>query len=142
MTQYARSAAPTSDGNYGAQDLSRGPSSATSAGFAGRGAGAYPQGLPSSAEHMPPIPAGVAYGAGAGAGVGGGAIAGGALGMKQREAYQEQQRFRIANENVPGASGAGTEPTSPTGVTVHSDARSMSEDEEPPRNLGAEIPPT
>lgn len=133
MTQYPRSAATTSEGNYGAQD--RDESTANSAGVAGRGAGAYPHGI----EQMPvPMPSGAAAGAGVGA------MAGGAMGAKQREAYQEQQRFRVTNQGGP--SGSGGEPMSPTGttrsgpVTVHDDAGSVKEEDEP--NLGAEIPPT
>lgn len=141
MAQYPRSAATASEGNYGAQDLSRMTSSATSAGFAGRGAGAYPQGYPAAAEPMPTIPAGAAYAAGAGA------IAGGAMSAKQREAFQERQRLTVANHAGAGYSGAGSEPMSPTGtsrsgpVTVHEDAGSAGDTEEGPA-LGAEIPPT
>jgi hypothetical protein len=144
MSQYPRSAATTSDGGYGAQDLSRGPSSATSAGFAGRGTG---MGQPP----MPSIPDGYAAGA---AGVAGGAAAGGlaagGMSSKQREAYSEQQRFRVANQNqygqssgynAPGGSGnvsPGSEPMSPGGtsmsgpVTVHEDAGAANDSEIPP----------
>lgn len=142
MTQYPRSAATTSDGGYGAQDLSRGASSATSAGFAGRGAGAVPQGMEMPVPHpaMPSIPAGAVAGGAAGA------AAGGVMGAKQREAYQEQQRLRVANQGGAGYSGGG-EPMSPTGtgwsgpVTVHEDARSADDEDAGPA-LGAEIPPT
>lgn len=134
MAQYPRPAATTSDGGHGAQDLARGTSSATSAGFAGRGAGAYPQGMPSSAEPMP---------AGAALGVAGG----GAMGAKQREAYQEQQRFRVANQGVAGSNGAGGEPMSPTDTDstmpfMYTGGGRADEEEAPPMNLGADIPPT
>lgn len=130
MTQYARS--QTSDGNYGyEQDLSRNPSTGTSsAGFAGRGAGGYTHGMPSSPPPMPTIPAGAAGAAGA---------AGGAMSTKRREAFNEQQRFRVANHGYTGASGPGApsssgavegEPGSPgsaNGVTVHEDGGAASE---------------
>lgn len=122
MSQYPRSAATTSDGGYGAQDLSRGPSTATSAGFAGRGAGttAFPEAMPT----------GIAAGA-----------AGGGMAAKQREAYQEAQRFRVQNQaSAPGGSGSGgmNDPTSPVGssgsgpVTVHEDAGAIDQSEIPP----------
>jgi hypothetical protein len=90
---------------------------------------------------MPAIPAGIAAGAGAGAA--------GYEGMssKQREAYQEQQRFRVHNQGGAGPSG-GAPPMSATGtsgsggpVTVHEDGGALGEDD----NGGAgnsEIPPT
>lgn len=141
MAQYPRSATTTSDAAFEAQGLSRGASSATSAGFAGRGAGAAPQGMafPTPNPALPPIPTGVATGATAG-------ITGGAMSAKQREAYQEQQRLRVANQGEAGYSGS-AEPTSPTGtnrsgpVTVHEDARAAEEEDIGP-SLGAEIPPT
>ena len=139
MSQYPRSAATTSSqGGYGAQNLSRGPSSATSAGFAGRGAGPYPQGFPEPMPAIAPV-----EGSGSGAF---GAVAGGGMAAKQREAYQEQQRFRVANQGGSGYGGSGSEPMSPTGtsrsgpVTVHEDAGAAGDDDGPA--LGAEIPPT
>jgi hypothetical protein len=86
MSQYNRSNPATSEGNYpayGAQNVSRGPSSASSAGYAGRG-GAATTSQPTTPFPMPSIPAGVATGAAAGAGYEG-------MTSKQREAYQEQQ---------------------------------------------------
>jgi hypothetical protein len=148
MAQYPRSAATTSDGGS-AQDISRGPSSASSAGWAGRGAGGYGVTTP---PPMPTIPDQYAAEAGAGAAAAGaGAV--GAMSAKQREAYQEQQRFHAAQHGYTqgqvggaGPSGAGgmhEPPMSPTqgSVTVHTDAGTAApEDEEP--NLGSEIPPT
>jgi len=151
MTQYPGSAATTSDGGFG-QNVSRGPSSATSAGFAGRGANAYAGG----GEEVPmpiPQPTGAApevAGLGAAGALGGAA----AMSAKQREAYQEQQRFRVQNQGGPigqtasGSSGSGAEPMSPTptqtsgGVTVHQDAGRPVEDEEDEPPYGSEIPPT
>lgn len=108
MTQYPRSAATTSDGGYGAQDLSRGPSTATSAGFAGRGT-----------FGTMAMPEPHAFG-GAGAAAAGGAAAGGALaGMsaKQREAYQERQQNRVggSQQGYPAAGGSGS--GAPSGVS-------------------------
>lgn len=150
MAQYPRSAATPSDGGYG-QGVSRGPSTATSAGFAGRGAG--PAGLESAAvsPSPPPMPSGgalgAAVGAGGAAGMGGAA---GAMNAKQREAYQEQQRFRVRDpygqgQHGPAAGSSGiAPPMSPTatsasgGVTVHQDG-GVAEDDP---NMGSEIPPT
>ena len=124
MTQYARSApsAPSDGGyagGYGAQDVSRNPSTATSsAGFAGRGAGAYPQGMSSSSPPpLPTIPGGAedAAMAGGAAGIAGGAATVG-MNNKQREAYNEQQRFRVSNQGQGqgggyyGGSGSGYNP--------------------------------
>jgi hypothetical protein len=65
---------------------------------------------------------------------------------KQREAYQEQQRFRVHNQG--GGAGPSAAPMSPTGtsgssgpVTVHEDGGAYGEDD----NAGSsapEIPPT
>jgi len=144
MSQYPRSAATTSDGTYSAHDLSRGPSTATSAGYAGRGAGGYgvESALPTPAM---PASAGAAFGAGAA-----GAAGAGAMSAKQTEAFREQQRFRVQNQSwqpgQAGASGAAAAPPmSPTatsgsgGVTVHQDAGVVS-DEEP--TYASEIPPS
>ena len=131
MSQYPRSAATSSDSSYGqAQDLSRGPSSASSAGYAGRGAGGF------GIEHAPPmptIPAGVAAGGAAGA------AGTSAMNAKQREAYQEHQRFHVANQQQQyGGAGPSGQPMSPTEtegtgrVTVHEDAGLADESEIPP----------
>ena len=146
MSRHPRSAATTSDGVYSAVDLSRNPSSATSAGYAGRGAGGYPLEM-SEAPRLPPIPAGAVAGGGLGAG------AGAAMSAKQREAYDEQQRFHVANQNQGGqgpqgghgydyghggpSGGPSAEPLSPTetsrtGVTVHEDAGAADQSEIPP----------
>jgi hypothetical protein len=157
MSQYPHSAATTSDGGYGAahssaQDLSRGHSTATSAGFAGRGAGGYELSQ-MEANPMPvPRPTGApmgsvpAAGSAAMMGVSAGA---GAMGSKQREAYAEQQRYRVQNQgnqygqygDAGAASGSSPSPmTSPTptqtsgGVTVHQDAGILPDE--------SEIPPT
>lgn len=140
MSQYPRSAATTSDGGYGAQNLSRGPSTATSAGFAGQGA------FGSMAMPEPHL-------AGAGAAAGGAAAGGALAGMsaKQREAYQERQQNRVggpAYGGYPaGGSGSGSAtspPMSPGGtssgapVTVaedggaYEDANALSGDQVPP----------
>lgn len=142
MSQYPQSQAATSEGGYpayGAQNVSRGPSSASSGGFAGRGAG---MSQPTTPFPMPTIPAGMAAGAGAGAG----AAAGDGMSAKQREAYQEQQRFRVHNQAGPGPSGGS--PMSPSGtsgsggpVTVHEDGGAAGE-EDAGATLGSEIPPT
>lgn len=138
MTQYPRSAATSESGGGYQQDLSRGPSSASSAGFAGRGAGAYGLGQ-GGQPPLPSIPAGVETGAGAGLAAGAGA----AMTAKQREAYHEQQRFHVANQQQnygPSGSGAsGGPPMSPTEtsssggpVTVHEDAGAVNASEIPP----------
>jgi len=145
MSQYPHSAATTSEGNYGAQGVSRGPSSTgSSAGYAGRGAGGYGMN-PSSPPPLPTIPAGVA--AGAAGGVAGHEMMN-AREAKQREAYQEQQRFRVQNQGYgagPSASGAASPPMGPPigsesggPVTVHEDA-GLAGDDVP---LAQEIPPT
>jgi hypothetical protein len=65
------------------------------------------------------------------------------MSSKQREAYQEQQRYRVNNE---GPSGSGGTPMSPTGtsgsggpVTVHEDGGALGDDD---AGGGGEIPPT
>ncbi|OXC68625.1 hypothetical protein AYX13_02830 [Cryptococcus neoformans] len=144
MSQYPRSAATASDGGYGAPS-SGGLSNGTSAGFAGRGAGGHgmydlnmePLAMPTA--HPTGVDGAAATGA---AGFAGADV--GAMGAKQREAYQEQQRFRVQNQHLAGSSGAHAQPMSPTdtdatGVTVHRDAGAI-EDEEPSYNN--EIPPT
>ena len=131
MQQYGpRSAATSSDaGGQGAQDLSRGPSTATSAGFAGRGAFGSMQ-MPEPAPALPPIATGAGLGFGAGA-------ATSAAEAKQREAYAERQR-NYAAQAGPSGSGDDSVPMSPTEssrtgpVTVHEDAG----------EVGSEIPPT
>jgi len=138
MSQYNQSNPATSEGNYpayGAQNVSRGPSSASSAGYGGRG-GAATTSTPTTPFPMPSIPAGVATGAAAGAGYEG-------MTSKQREAYQEQQRFRVHNQGGAGPSGGA--PMSPTGtsgsggpVTVHEDGGALDDD----NAGGGEIPPT
>jgi hypothetical protein len=138
MSQYNQSQPATSEGNYpayGAQNVSRGPSSASSAGYAGYGANAT---TPTTPFPMPSIPAGAALGP-----VVGGAAAGAGMSSKQREAYQEQQRYRVNNE---GPSGSGGTPMSPTGtsgsggpVTVHEDGGALGDDD---AGGGGEIPPT
>ena len=121
MSQYPRSAATTSDGGYGAQGVSRGPSSATSAGYAGQGAFGSVQ-MPTPAPALPPVATGAAFGAAAGAG----------MSAKQREAYQDRQASRPGQSDQYGqygqSSGMGhSEPMSPTdttrsgGVTVAED---------------------
>lgn len=133
MAQYPRSAA-TSEG-YGNQSVSRGPSSATSAGFAGLGAATGGGFHPEAVEAIPvPHPTGAA----AAAGIGAGAMGAGAMGAKQREAYQEAQRFRVTNEGQPGPNGS-SEPTSP--VTVHHDGGAYPPVEEE-ETYGREVPPT
>lgn len=141
MSQYPRSAATISDGGYGAAS-SGGPPSTTSAGFAGRGAGGHGM----YDLNMEPLPMPTAHPTGVDAATGAAGFAGadvGAMGAKQREAYQEQQRFRVQNQGLAGSSGA-PQPMSPTdtdgtGITVHRDAGAI-EDEEPSYN--SEIPPT
>lgn len=130
MSQYPRSAATTSDGGYGPSDVSRGPSSASTAGYAGRGAQFGMTPTPNSAPPMPSMPEASQYvtGAGPGAGAAGynaghfgpaaGAVAGaaaagaagGAMSAKQREAYQERQRMQVANQNqqYPNPYGGGS----------------------------------
>jgi hypothetical protein len=140
MSQYNQSNPATSEaayGAYGAQNVSRGPSSASSGAYGGRG-GPATTSTPTTPFPMPSIPAGVATGAAAGAGVG-------ALSSKQREAYQEQQRFRVNNDGGP----SGAPPMSPTGtsgsggpVTVHEDGGAVGEDNGNSFGLGPEIPPT
>jgi hypothetical protein len=146
MSQYPQSA-PTTAASEGAQGVSRGPSTISSAGFAGRGtANAYGM-MPHSASPMPTIPDAYAAPAGEGAapngmglgapvaaGAAAGAMAGSGMNAKQREAYQESQRFRVQNHGYGGGQpGAGAEgsgqPMSPTptefsngNVTVHEDA--------------------
>lgn len=138
MSQYPQSQAATSEGGYaayGAQNVSRGPSSASSGGFAGRGAG---MSQPTTPFPMPTIPAGMAAGAGAGAAAEHG------MSAKQREAYQEQQRFRVHNQAGP----SGGQPMSPSGtsgsgpVTVHEDGGAAGDDDDNGPSLGSEIPPT
>lgn len=125
---YPASVSNPSDSGRGG--VSRATSSATSAGYAGYGAGAaglagvgagagglnfpspHPSGQPGSPPMSPPP----------------GATA--AMSPKQLEAYQEQQRFRIANPSAASAPG-------PSGVTVHEDGGVF---EEPTQ--GSEIPPT
>lgn len=133
MAQYPHSQAATSESGYpayGAQNVSRGPSSASSGGYAGRGAG---MSQPTTPFPMPSIPAGVATGAAADHG----------MSAKQREAYQEQQRFRVHNQAGP----SGGPPMSPSGtsgsgpVTVHEDGGVAGDDDNGP-NFGSEIPPT
>lgn len=130
MSQYPHSQAATSEGGYpayGAQNVSRGPSSASSGGFAGRGAGLTQPNTPF------PVPMPAVHEGGQGG-----------MSAKQREAHQEQQRFRVQNQ--AGGSGSG-QPMSPSGtstsggpVTVHEDGGAADDD-----NVGAggsEIPPT
>lgn len=167
MSQYNQSAPTTaaSDGGYaGAQGVSRGPSTASSAGFAGRGtANAYAS-MPNSAPPMPTIPDaysapagmdGTAPGLGLGAAVGAGAgaaAAGSAMNPKQREAYQESQRFRVQNQGYgngagPGASGSGSgagagaggQPMSPIGSDGSAGNVTVHEDA---GAFNPEIPPT
>ena len=163
MTQYSQSApsAGYDQQAYSAQDLARNPSSATSsAGYAGRGAGGYPNDvynnpMPSMPEaHPTGIPAAAAAGGGvaamaAGAGYGNQGPAT-SMSPKQREAMAEQQRFRVANQggypaqggssggegSGMGDTGSDGQPISPrgstTGVTVHEDAGAVNESEIPP----------
>ena len=76
---------------------------------------------------------------------GGAAVGRAAAGMsaKQREAYQEHQRFHVANQGYGQAGPSGAEmPTSPihsAPVTVHTNSGIMNE---PEPNFGSEIPPT
>lgn len=138
MSQYPQSQAGTSEAAYaayGAQNVSRGPSSASSGGYAGRGA-AQPQPTTPFPMPMPSIPAGVAAGSPAEQG---------GMSSKQREAYQEQQRFRVHNQGGAGGSGQPMSPTGTSGsggpVTVHEDGGVVS-DEDLSGNGGSEIPPT
>jgi hypothetical protein len=65
------------------------------------------------------------------------------MSSKQREAYQEQQRYRVQNEGGSGSGGAAMSPTGTSGsggpVTVHEDGGALGDD-----NVGGggEIPPT
>ncbi|WWD07336.1 hypothetical protein V865_005434 [Kwoniella europaea PYCC6329] len=160
MAQYPRSAVTSSDGGYGPQDVSRGPSTGTSAGFAGRGAGGYDMQnlatMPMPTAHPTGIAPHPEIGAGAGAAAGG--LAAGGMSAKQREAYQESQRFRVQNQGGYGGPAAGPGPAGASGsnqlappmsptetstsdqVTVHQDGGRVQDEEEP--SYGAEIPPT
>lgn len=147
MSQYPRSAATISDGGYGAASSGGpAPSIATSAGFAGRGAGGHGmydmnmEPMPMPTAHPTGVDAATAAGA---AGFAGADL--GAMGAKQREAFQEQQRFRVQNQGLAGSSGAHAQPMSPTStdatnVTVHRDAGAIEDEEESYNN--DEIPPT
>lgn len=147
MSQYPRSAATISDGGYGAASSGGpAPSIATSAGFAGRGAGGHGmydmnmEPMPMPTAHPTGVDAATAAGA---AGFAGADL--GAMGAKQREAFQEQQRFRVQNQGLAGSSGAHAQPMSPTStdatnVTVHRDAGAIEDGEESYNN--DEIPPT
>ncbi|WVN89755.1 uncharacterized protein L203_104985 [Cryptococcus depauperatus CBS 7841] len=144
MTQYPRSAATTSDGGYGAPS-SGGPPTSTSTGFAGLGAG----GAGLNNFNMEPMPMPTAHPtgldpalAGAAAGVTGTPDVN-AMTAKQREAYQESQRYKAQNSsgpsNVPPMSPTPTDATGLTGITVHRDGGAVEEDEPQYTN---EIPPT
>lgn len=161
MSQYPRSAATTSDGGYynNSGDVSRGPSSASTGGFAGRGTGAT--GMPNTPA-MPTMPEASQYantgynasqfGPAAGAAAGGAALGAGAgaaamagMSAKQREAYQERQRLQPQGGPSTGG-GYGSDPTSPTTdggrqTVVSQDAGPVGEDDEPYRQ-GGEVPPT
>lgn len=131
MSQYPQSAATTSDG-YGAQTLSRGPSSATSAGYAGLGAFGTMQ-MPEPVPALPPSATGAAA-----------ATAG--MSAKQREAYQERVNRAGGSGSGPsygngpyGPSSSSSEPRSPD-VTVAEDAGAYDEHDS---NAGPDtIPPT
>lgn len=160
MSQYPRSAATTSDGGYynNNGDVSRGPSSASTAGFAGRGAAAAaPQPMTTMPEASAYVNSGYSanqFGPAAGAAAGGVALGAGAaaatagMSAKQREAYQERQRQYQATQ--PSSSGSGpygssSDPTSPVTeggrqTVVSQDAGPAGEDE--PYQAGGEIPPT
>lgn len=152
MSQQPRSAAATSDsGGYGYGDhgVSRGPSSASTGGFAGYGAGggyANPQPLETmpEASHYVTGAAGGSGGAGSSAAagaLGGAAGAAGVAGMsaKQREAYQERQRAHQQQyPPQPSSNYGGNSPTQETAVA--SDAGPWSDDS--PTTQGGEIPPT
>jgi hypothetical protein len=137
MSQYPNTAATTSDGGYGQSALSRGPSTATSAGYPGS-AGFGTMTMPE--PHAAPAVAGAA---------GVGALGGVAAGMssKQREAYQERQNNRVGGGQgyygqqsaAPSGSGANSAPLSPATesvsegpVTVHEDAGAFTDSEIPP----------
>lgn len=171
MQQYPRSAAATSDsgaGGYGYGDhgVSRGPSSASTGGYAGFGAGGgYGNSIP--LETMPEASnyvTGAGSGPGAGADMGssaqagsssagyGAAAAGAGLGAaagaagagmsaKQREAYQERQRAHQQQQQYGQAGSSGDGASSPTRETVvASDAGPYSD--ESPIAQGGEVPPT
>lgn len=140
MQQYNNTAPPTafsgsSDGGYGqGQGVNRGPSSASSAGLAGRGANMHPS---EGYGYLPP-----AAGGAAAAPMMAAAPAG--MSAKQREAFQHSQnRMRIHNEEPSGSGGyapmSPTDTTSGEGVTVHMDGGEYN-DEAP--ELGKEVPPT
>lgn len=160
MAQYGgpRSAAPTSEsGGYGYGNdggVSRGPSSASTGGFAGYNAGGQgynPNALgamPEASNYVTGAGAGPSGGAGYGAAAGAGAglaaagAGGAAMSAKQREAYNERQRQYQAQQAYGQASGSGRDAAgSPTGQThVTEDAGPYAEDE--PQRQGGEIPPT
>lgn len=107
--------------NAGFESRSHGTSSATStAGYAGFGAGGgY------GAQAVTAFPQAVATGAGP------------EMSEKQREAYQESQRFRVQNVTSPTA-GPSSAAVPPAPVTVHQDGGAFVEADA----SGAEIPPT
>lgn len=164
MSQYPGTAA-TSDGGY--YNTPTAPSSASTAGYAGMGAANGGQPMPSMPEASDYLPGGAASGSGAGysgaqlapalggaalgAGVGAGAGAMAGMSSKQREAYQERQRFQVANQPTSpvdgnGQSSGGYSPvTSPNPegdrqIVVSHDAGPIEDDE--PFRQGGDIPPT
>jgi hypothetical protein len=158
MSQYPRSAATTDGGYYNnPADVSRGPSSASTAGFAGRGGGmgdVQPMAtMPEASNYLPGGSSGAGYNPGQLAPAIGGAAGGAALGAgaagalagmsaKQREAYQERQRNQVG-AGVPEQSGSGggygSGPSSP--VTEGGRQTVISEDAGP-MEQGGEVPPT
>lgn len=118
--------ATTSESRY-ADGVSRNPSTAASTNYAGLGAGyaaaegaqnfpqAHPtgEGSSSGAQAVPPMEAGMS--------------------SKQREAYQESQRFHVQNPSNPYAGEAAPGP-----VTVHTDGGAYTE----AQTSAPEIPPT
>jgi hypothetical protein len=152
MSQYPQSAATTDGGYYNnAADVTRGPSSASTAGFAGHGAAVNnPGGLTSMPEasnyvtgaggynHASLAPAvGAAAG---GAALGAGAMAG--MSSKQREAYQERMRNQVGNgQQEQGGSGSGYD-NSPTSPITDSGRQTVISEDAGPVEQGGEIPPT
>lgn len=156
MSQYPQSAATTTDGGYynNAGDVTRGPSSASTAGFAGHGAAAnnpggmtampeasnYVTGAGGGYNHASLAPAVGAAAGGAALGAGAGAMAG--MSSKQREAYQERMRNQVGSgQPEQGGSGSGYD-NSPTSPVTDSGRQTVISEDAGPVEQGGEIPPT